>query len=102
MTNQLDEGLMLQQMKRERESFSLGAERFRQKSTLSTFQQGFLEEFLQPLTDAIKERKVEIGNERGKAQLSDYVIAALAEDDLALITLMTIMYTLSISHKDVD
>ena len=102
MTSQLDEGLVLQQMKRERESFSLGAERFRQKSTLSTFQQGFLQEFLQPLTNAIKERKIEIGNERGKAQLPDYVIAALAEEDLALITLMTIMYTLSISHKDVD
>lgn len=102
MTNQLDEGLMLQQMKREREAFTRGAERFRQKSTLSTFQQGFLTDFLEPLADAIKERKREIGKQRGKAQLSDFAIAALAENDLALITLMTIMYTLSNSHKDID
>ena len=102
MTNQLDEGLLLQQLKRERESFSLGAERFRQKSTLSTFQQGFLSDFLEPLADAIKERREEIGKQRGKAQLSDFAIVALDEDDLALITLMTIMYTLSTSNKDID
>ncbi len=102
MTNQLDEGLVLQQMKREREAFSRGAERFRQKSTLSTFQQGFLKDFLEPLADAIEKRKEEIGNQRGKAQLSDYAIVALDEDDLALITLMTIMHTLSNSHKDID
>lgn len=102
MTNQLDEGLLVKQIKRERESFSEGAKRFREKSTLSTFQQGFLKEYLTPLTEAIKERKVAMGKQRGRAQLSDFPIAALAEDDLALITLMTMMYTLSNSHKDFD
>ncbi len=102
MTNQLDEGLLVQQINRERKAFTEGAKRFRQKSTLSTFQQGFLEDYLQPLSDAIKERKKEIGRQKGKAQLSDFAIAALDADDLALITLMTIMYSLSNTYKDID
>lgn len=102
MTNQLDEGLLELQLKRERQAFTDGIARFRQKSTLSAFQQGFLEEYLTPLTVAIENRKKQISEQRGKAQLSDFPIASLAADELALITLMTIMHTLSNSHKDFD
>lgn len=102
MTNQLDEGLLAKQIRREREAFTKGVERFRQKSTLSTFQQGFLKDCLEPLTEAIQKRKQAISKEKGKVQLPDYVIAALAAEDMALITLMTVMYTLSTSNKNVD
>lgn len=102
MTTEAKEALLLKQIQREKQAFSKGAERFRQKASLSTFQQRFLHEFLEPLTESIKKRKQAISKQRGKAQLADFPIAALAEDELALITLMTIMYTLSTSHRNID
>lgn len=102
MAIELDEELLCQQIRRERDAFTEGAKIFRQQATLSTFQQRFLQDYLSPLTDAIKEHQDLIGKQRGKVQVADYPIAAMDAGDLALVTLMSVLYTLSTSHKNFE
>ncbi len=96
---QTREELLLQQFERERQSFSSGVQRLRRKSSLCTFQQRFLSDYLDPLTCAITRKKETIGKQRTRAQLADFPIAALDEESMAFITLMTLLHSMSTRTK---
>ena len=102
LTTPVTEDLRAEQCRREEAALLEGLARFRKVNSLTAFQQTFLEDFLDPLILAIRERKESIANTQARPSSADFAILSLDDEHMALISIVSLLHTMSTRQKNLE